>query len=65
MDLYIKASDKQKSEVCKVTKIGKLGKAQKMITIQDKRDKVESQFLTIAKKANRAQSQRDLRRSKR
>lgn len=67
--IHIPTTDKQKQSICKVTKIGKLHKANKAIKIQQKRDNLETVFLSVAgkerKKAERATAQRNSRRAKR
>lgn len=64
-ELFINASERQKSQSCKITKIGGLNRSKKVIRIGDKRANLESQFIAIAKKANRSEAQRELRRLKR
>lgn len=67
--IYLQPTSKQKQQACKVTKIGKLHKANRAVKIGGKRANLEVEFMRIAaienKKAKRAKDQREARRAKR
>lgn len=63
--LYIPATAQQLQKTCKVDKVGKLHKANKLIKMMGKRDAIEGAFMRQAFKANRADAQRNSRRAKR
>ena len=63
--LHLPASNQQKNQACKVTKLGGLNKANKMVKMQGKKDAIEGAFMRQAFKSNRADAQRNSRRAKR
>ena len=63
--IYSTSQAQRKQDSERVTKIGKLNKANNCIRIQEKRDIMEDVFMRIAFKSNRAESQRESRRAKR
>ena len=67
--LYIPSNNKQKTEVCKITKVGGLNKAKRIIQVLELRENLEMSMMKLAaienKKVVRSEAQRNERRAKR
>lgn len=63
--IHIPASQQDKAKVCKITKVGKLHKAKRIIQVAEVRENLESKFMQLAARENRATKQRNERRAKR